>query len=111
MTKEAAAEWKRLAPKAHKLGTLTTVDLVAFELLVNTLAMEVSARQTLADEGLTVVAANGGEKSHPAISVMTSARSAAIRMLGDFGLTPRGRMSVEPAPPDEPDDRGEFFDS
>lgn len=95
LSDRAAAEWRRLARVCVDLWTLTTADLRAFELLCNTLAMESEAREALAREGLTLAAGSGGRKAHPAVKVAESARNQAARLLADFGMTPRGRKSVD----------------
>lgn len=91
----AAAEWRRLAPQAHALGTLHGCDLRAFELLCEVLATEKRARETVERDGLTVPTADGGAKAHPAVKAMEAARNQAHRLLADFGLTPRGRQGVD----------------
>jgi P27 family predicted phage terminase small subunit len=98
LSKYAREEWSRLAPVAHRLGTLTEADLRGFELLVETLATERTARETVGADGLTVPTADGGSKSHPAVRCMETARNQAARMLESFGLNPKGRGTVETAP-------------
>jgi len=90
----AAEEWRRLAPACIALGTLTAVDLRAFELLTVTLAAESEARELLAATGLTVSTGQGGCKPHPAVRMAETARRQAAQLLADFGLTPRGRKGV-----------------
>jgi P27 family predicted phage terminase small subunit len=96
----AATEWRRLAPAAAGLGTLTAADLRAFELLAVTLATEAEAREVLQREGWTVSTADGGSrKGHPAIKTIETARAQAARLLEAFGLTPRGRQALDTSPP------------
>jgi P27 family predicted phage terminase small subunit len=95
---DAKPEWKRLAPIAHRLGTLAEADLRAFELLCETLATERQARAEVASAGMTTATADGGLKPHPAVRIMETARAQAAALLANFGLTPRGRQSVNPAP-------------
>lgn len=97
MSKAAAAEWKSLMPMVIELGTISGADLRAFELLCVTLATATEAEETIKQEGLTVSAASGGTKAHPAIKVMECARSQAANLLRDFGLTPKSRAYVAPA--------------
>jgi len=99
LSDRAAAEWRQLAPAVVALGTLTQADLRAFELLAVTLGTEMEAREVLQHEGMTVPTADGGRKPHPAVRVAETARAQAARLLADFGLTPRGRQSVDVAPP------------
>jgi len=55
-------------------------------------------RDLLRADGLTVPGAGSNLKSHPATRLLESTRNQASRMLGDFGLTPRGRLGVEIRP-------------
>jgi P27 family predicted phage terminase small subunit len=98
LSQRAATEWKRVAPALVAIGTLTGADLRALELLAETLATEAEARAILATEGLTAQTADGGSKSHPAVRIMETARGQAVRLLADFGLTPKGRQSVDIVP-------------
>ena len=110
MSPAAKHEWRKLAPKAHQLGTLTDADLRAFELLCDTLVVVNDCRETLAREGFTAATGDGGMKTHPLVSVMNSANTFSVRLLSGFGLTPRGRLSAIAAPDDSlpPDPHGFF---
>src|SRR5919202_2961857 len=99
LTDAGTAEWKRLAPIAHRLGTLCAADLRAFELLCMTLATAAEAEATIRREGMTLPTGSGGTRAHPAIRIMEGSRAQAARLLIEFGLTPRARNAVEPAPP------------
>lgn len=108
LSEGAKAEWKRLAPAAVGIGSLTAADLRAFELLCVTLATEAEARAVIDREGLTVVAGSGGRKAHPAVRLAETARAQAAQLLQAFGLTPRGRQSIDPPPPAD-SDADEYF--
>jgi len=95
----AAGEWRRVARAAAGIGTLTTADLRALELLAQTLATEGEAQQVLTAEGLTVATADGGRKAHPALKAMEVARAQAARLLAEFGLSPKARQGVDVLPP------------
>ena len=94
----AAAEWRRLAPVAAALGTLTEADLRGFELLCETLATEAEARAVIQAEGCATTTAGGGAKSRPEVRVMETARAQAARLLAEFGLMPKGRRGLDPPP-------------
>src|SRR5918997_6578414 len=98
LSARAAAEWRRLAPVAAELGSLTEADLRGFELLAETLATEAEARAAVEREGHAVPTAGGGRKPHPAVRVMETARAQAARLLAEFGLTPKGRRGLDPPP-------------
>jgi P27 family predicted phage terminase small subunit len=102
----ARREWAALAPLAIELGVLCKADLRAFQLLCEVLSSERELRDLLKKEGLTIPGADGNLKSHPAVSMLEKTRSQAHRLLADFGLTPKGRQSVDIAPPP----RQSFFD-
>ncbi|OMG74906.1 phage terminase small subunit P27 family [Burkholderia ubonensis] len=99
MSSRAAAEWKRVAPLVVSLGLLTASDLRALELLAETLATEAQLRETLDREGLTIATGSGGSKAHPALRALSDARAQATRLLDAFGLSPRGRQSIDAPPP------------
>jgi P27 family predicted phage terminase small subunit len=100
LSKAAKSEWNRLAPIAHRLGYLADSDLRSFALLCETLATEGIARAEVVAAGMTVSTGTGGLKPHPAIRTMETARAQAARLLEAHGLNPKGRSSVDPAPPD-----------
>jgi len=98
LSERARIEWKALAPVCCEMGTLTNADLRALELLCECLATESDLRETLKREGLTIPGAGANSKGHPATKLLESTRSQAVRLLCEFGLTPRGRLGVELAP-------------
>ncbi len=98
LSEEAKKQWKRLAPAAKGTGAMTASDLVAFELLCRTLATAIEAEAIIAEEGATVEGGGGGIKAHPALAMMATARAQATALLAQFGLTPRGRAAIAPAP-------------
>lgn len=98
ISEHVAIEWRRLAPIAQRLGTLTQADLRAFELLAETLATEKLARRQIEADGMSTATGDGGLKPHPSVRVMETARNQAARLLDAFGLTPKGRASVDRAP-------------
>lgn len=102
LSRGAQAEWKRIAPIAHSLGTLTRCDLRAFEMLCECLSSERLARAIVDKDGLTV-----DGKAHPLIKSMETARNQAGRLFSEFGLTPKSRANVSIAPPPK---RNEFDD-
>lgn len=98
LSKDAAAEWKRLAGVLVEVGSLTLADLrglaLLCEILADVRALEVEVRR----DGYTIEAAGGGRKGNPAAQALATARAQAHRMLADYGLNPRARGSVDQAP-------------
>lgn len=90
----AQTEWTRLAPLVVELGTMSRADLRAFELLAATLATASDAEAIVKREGMTMPTGGGGVRSHPAVKVMETARAQAVRLLEQFGLTPKARNYV-----------------
>jgi P27 family predicted phage terminase small subunit len=111
LSEKAAVIWTALAAAAVGIGTLTAADLPLLGLLVSTMTAEADARATLATEGMTIVAGSGGLKKHPAASIAETARSQALQMMKEFGLSPRARQSVDTTPPVDrtPNVFAEFF--
>lgn len=100
----AAAEWKLLAPLLVETGVLTRADLRTLRLLCETLASAASLDATIKAEGLTIESGSGARKAHPGLNALAVARSQAARLLDGFGLSPRGRASVDQAPDGGDDD-------
>src|SRR6202171_232631 len=94
----AKAEGSVLARAPTEIGVLTLADLRALELLCEILATESELRVLLKTDGMTIAGAGNNSKSHPACKLLESTRNQAARMLGDFGLTPRGRQGVDVRP-------------
>jgi len=90
----AQAEWILLAAATVELGVLTSADLRGLELLARVLATESELCEVLQGEGLTIVGTQGGSKAHPACRLLESTRNQGMRLLSEFGLTPRGRQGV-----------------
>ena len=94
----AKSEWAPLARAVVELGVLTTADLRALALLAECLATESELRAVLQREGMTIAGAGNNRKAHPAAKLLETTRGQAMRLLADFGLTPRGRMGVDVRP-------------
>jgi P27 family predicted phage terminase small subunit len=99
LSERARVEWKALARVCVELGVLTSADLRALELLCECLATEHELRETLKAEGLTIAGAGNNKKTHPASRLLESTRNQAMRLLTEFGLTPKGRVGVDMKPP------------
>ncbi len=92
----AISEWLRIISTLAELGTATHADVRAIELLCECLSTERQLRETLSRDGLTISGADGNQKAHPGAKLLESTRNQAHRMLADFGLIPRGRLTVKP---------------
>lgn len=103
LSEDAKREWVGLVAVLAQLGTAKHCDMRALALLCECLSTETTLRNTIAAEGLTVPGASGNLKTHPAARLLESTRNQAHRLLGDFGLIPRGRVAVKAAPPSAPE--------
>lgn len=101
LNERQASEWRALMPAVVALGTISRADLRAFELLCVTLAAETEAREAIQRDGMTIEAGSGGKKAHPALKAAETARMQAKQLLESFGLTPKGRQSIDVLPPDD----------
>ena len=45
-----------------------------------------------------IEAATGGRKAHPALKALETTRNAAVRLMAEFGLSPKARKYVSKAP-------------
>jgi phage terminase small subunit len=82
LSERAAAEWRRLAPVAVALRTLSEPDLRGFELLVQTLATEAEAPAVIEAEGYTVPTSGNGLKPRPEVGAVERARVQAVGAAG-----------------------------
>jgi hypothetical protein len=76
--------------------TPTPCSLAGLRML--TPAAPTRTRAIVAAEGLTSQTADGSSQSHPAARNTETARSQAVRLLADIGLTQKGRQSVDIVP-------------
>jgi P27 family predicted phage terminase small subunit len=96
LSAQAKREWKRIAPEVVRVG-VTSADLRALGLLVEALATETALRGMIAVDGATIAAGSGGRKGHPALAALAQVRQQAHKLMFDFGLIPRGRITLPPA--------------
>lgn len=96
LSPDAAVEWNRLIGVLAEIGTARHADLRSFELLCEVLATERQLRESITREGFNIETADGNPKANPSVKLLDSTRNQAHRMLSDFGLVPKGRVSVKP---------------
>jgi P27 family predicted phage terminase small subunit len=94
MSEAARKVWRSLAPILVRLGRLGEADMPAFRLLAETIGVVAEAQETIKAKGLTVTGGGGTIKANPAVRMLETARVAALRMLCEFGLTPRSRLAA-----------------
>ena len=94
----ARKEWEALAPVLVEMGTVCRADLRAFEQLTETLATQVALQAIISSEGVLIKTGTGSHKTNPAMRSLETARNQAARMYEQFGITPKSRSYVTPAP-------------
>jgi P27 family predicted phage terminase small subunit len=97
LTPYALDEWRRLAPSARRLRTLTAATARTFELLCETLSTERRARELVEKNGIVIRTSHGGSaKPYPAMRALETARDQASVLLKAFGLSPDKGPVAEP---------------
>jgi len=94
----ARTEWKALAPILVEIGTLCQADLRALTQLCETLSAQVELQAIVAKEGFLIKTGGDGFKANPAQKFLETARTQAMRLYSEFGITPRSRASVSQVP-------------
>jgi P27 family predicted phage terminase small subunit len=79
------------------MGVLTFADLRTLALLCEALAQEAELRATLRREGM-LIDAGTSRKAHPAARGLEAVRASCTKLLTEFGLSPRSRLSIELQP-------------
>lgn len=93
LSRDAKAEWKRVAPiLVNERRTLTMADLAAFTAFCIAVGHAAEAQRIINREGLVFVASKGAlPKKHAAFSVQMDALREARLLAGELGLTPVSR--------------------
>jgi P27 family predicted phage terminase small subunit len=90
---DAVRYWRMFAPWLAKSGTLEEQDHQALVMLCVTLATWADAVETLRREGY-VVMGQRGRMRNPAASAVTQSFDAALKLMGQLGLTPLARKRL-----------------
>jgi P27 family predicted phage terminase small subunit len=94
-------EWKRVAPALAKRGVLTPEVQGIVAAYCSAIGTVRQAEITLAKDGMTVAAQQGGVRAHPLIGVKTQATSVALQLAKRLGL-------FDDLAPEEADDYSEL---
>lgn len=105
MSREAKAEWKRVAPGLQRLDLLKEEDRAALTVYCETWARWVKATREVERVGLTVPTDSGSVKRNPAVAVAEIAGSQLRAYAQEFGLTPsaEGKLARGEAAGDDDD--------
>ena len=105
LSREAKAEWKRVAPGLERLDLIKPEDRAAFAAYCETWARFVDATRTVNREGITAMNPDSGRLAvHPAVRVAEAASTHLRQYAEQFGLTPAAERNVSK----RDDGRGEF---
>ncbi len=100
LSKEAKAEWRRVALILADRKVLTEADIAALENYVISVATMRQAHRELQATGFLI-----GGKRNPISTILTQAQQQQLRAAGELGLTPaaRGRAAMMEAADDDSD--------
>lgn len=90
LSKDAKAEWRRVAPILVERGVVTEADLGALEGYVTAIGRVREAEATIRTEGATYLGSSG-PKRHPAVTTQDAALKTARLFANELGLTPYSR--------------------
>ncbi len=96
LSKDAKAEWRRVAPiLINERRTLTVADLASLANYCQAVGQAAEASRIITRDGLTFMSANGPKK-HPAVAIRSDAMTQARLLAAELGLTPvsRSRPSI-----------------
>lgn len=108
LSKDAKAEWRRVAPLLIERRILTDADLGTLENYCNAIGIVRAAQRDLAKNGLTFVTASGQVKRNPAVGIVAEFSGMALRHAAELGLTPVSRS--RPAIREDGDDEDDGLD-
>jgi len=94
LSKEAKAEWKRIAPELVRLGLLTPIDRAAFAAYCQSYGRWVEVERLLLDKGILAKGNKGQIIASPLLWISSSAVKAMLKFGIEFGLTPSSRSRL-----------------
>lgn len=104
LTKEAKAEWRKVAPILVERDVLTEGDLGALAAYCDAVGQLVAASAIIAAEGMVVAG-----KKHPLITTTVAARNQIRQLAAELGLTPISRS--RPAVRDDAERDDDWMDA
>jgi P27 family predicted phage terminase small subunit len=105
----ARAEWRRLAPRLHKLGLLTEVDRSKFAMYSQAYARWQEAEKVITEQGMTFMTEKGYVVQRPEVAIALKQCKMAKELGGEFGLDPAARSRIDVPEPEKPKDAAEDF--
>jgi P27 family predicted phage terminase small subunit len=93
LSREAAAEWKRVVPGLSRLDLLKPEDRAGLAAYCEAWATFVQATRTVQDEG-QVIEARQGKLAHPCVGIARNAGREMRSWAAHFGLTPSTEQAL-----------------
>ena len=94
LSKDAVAEWNRVAPLLVAEGRLLPIHETAFGAYCTAAGNMNDAAAAIARDGITVPGRRGGKVRHPACAVWNSASQQVLAFGKLFGLSPASRARL-----------------
>lgn len=94
LSKEAKAEWKRMAQVLYQHGLLTEVDRAALAAYCQAYARWVKAERVVSAKGMISLTAHGTQTISPYVRIARQAMDDMRKLAVEFGLTPSSRSRV-----------------
>ena len=101
LTKEARAEWRRVARRLHNAGVLTYVDRGVLAVYCQAYGRWAEAERALQLNGMMVETPNGYQQQSPWVNIANKAMEQMIRAARELGLTPASRSAIKVEKPAE----------
>ena len=116
LSREAAAEWKRVAPGLERLDLLKEEDRAVLAAYCETWSQFVTAARVVSREGITsivtTISASGAETTrtvpNPAVAIARSAGRELRAFAAQFGLTPSSEQALARGADDGEEDDNPF---
>lgn len=103
LTDRAADLFSDVARNLYGLGVMTALDRETLAVMCDAWDRFLTAREAVADEGLTVDGRSGATKRNPKLMVMNQAAERFEKLASKFGLNPVDRTRLESRPDNEQD--------
>jgi len=107
LSREAAAEWRRVVPGLQRLELLKEEDRAALASYCETWATFVQASRLVQEEGMTIEAKQG-TLAHPAVAIARAAGREVRAWAAHFGLTPSTEQALARGSGDGDQDENPF---
>ncbi|KMS71765.1 phage terminase small subunit P27 family [Streptomyces leeuwenhoekii] len=107
LSREAAAEWKRVVPGLSRLDLLKPEDRAALAAYCEAWATFVQATRTVQEEG-QVIEARQGKLPHPCVGIARAAGREMRSWAAHFGLTPSTEQALARGADDGDEDDNPF---